>query len=243
MNPMDEAEKKSVLDMLQKLSDEKLDMFLNYLKYLASSAANRTSYISLRGDVVPLSDSQALDLMKKYNIGCRLSTIPVGGTFKVGPYEFVVLAQKNCSTSAIMKEPYIWRSEFGTNNNYEGSTAERICNKFANELKELLGKHRIREHTVNLISDDGLKQYGTVKCFASLLTTSQYRKYVDVLDKHKIDNNWWLATSFSTPEHLDSHNVKCVSNGGWLTSASCTNQEIAIRPYVLLDENTRVVKS
>ena len=36
MNPMDEAEKKSVLDMLHKLPDEKVDMFLNYLKYLST---------------------------------------------------------------------------------------------------------------------------------------------------------------------------------------------------------------
>ena len=37
MNPMDEAEKELILDMFHKLSDEKVDKFLNYLKSLVST--------------------------------------------------------------------------------------------------------------------------------------------------------------------------------------------------------------
>lgn len=160
--------------------------------------------------VVPNSDS------------VRLSDIPAGGTFKIGAYEFVVLEHSGDTTAVILKDLLIERKQYGGNNNFDGSYVDKACQKFADEISDLIGSENLVEHTVDLTSDDGLKDYGKIKRRASLLTTELYRRYVYLLDKHKIDKWWWLATAWSTPAHDATTLCKCVSPSGIIGNSGCS---------------------
>ena len=146
--------------------------------------------------------------------GTKLRDVAVKDTFKIGEHEFVVLEHSDDTTAVILKELLIERKGFGKNNNYDGSYVDGECNKFAAKIAALIGKENLVEHTVDLTSDDGLKDYGKVKRHMSLLTTELYRRYVEVLDAHKINKWWWMATAYSAPGHNHTSWVKCVAPSG-----------------------------
>ena len=144
----------------------------------------------------------------------RLRDIVVGDTFKIGEHELVVLEQSGDTAAVIRKDLLEKSMKFGSNNNFDGSDVDRKCSAFAQEIAAIIGEKNIVEHTVDLTSDDGLKDYGKVRRKASLLTAELYRRYVEILDKHKIENWWWLATPLSTSKHDGASWVKCVAPSG-----------------------------
>ena len=168
--------------------------------------------------------------------GTKLCDVAVKDTFKIGEHEFVVLEHSGDTTAVILKELLIERKGFGKNNNYDGSYVDGECNKFAAEIAALIGKENLVEHTVDLTSDDGLKDYGKVKRRMSLLTADLYRRYVEVLDVHKIDKWWWLATAYSTPGHSHTSWIKCVAPSGGI-SYDYYFSVCGVRPFCILKSN------
>ena len=165
----------------------------------------------------------------------RLEDVAEGELFKLGKYEMVVLEHGvQGGTAVLLKELYEDKVKFGENNNFNGSNAARKCLGFADELAEIIGAENIITHTVDLMSDDGLKDYGTVDCRASLLTADMYRKYVYILDKYKLDCWWWLATAYSTPTHDDAEWIKCVSPAGCIFSHDYFYDSLGVRPFCIL---------
>ena len=196
------------------------------------------NYISLNGEKIKLTDEQVEEITKSFGMGqIKLSDIPAGDTFKIGQDEFIVLEQSNDTTAVIFKNLKYEREEFGENNNYENSNVDKLCN----QLVECFGVDGLVEHAVDLTSDDGLKDYGKIRRKMSLLTTEMYRKYVHILDKHKVDSWWWLATAYSTPTHDNSSWVKCVSPSGDINS-NCYNFNFGFRPFCILKSNIFVSK-
>jgi hypothetical protein len=118
---------------------------------------------------------------------------------------------------------------------------EDICNEFAEELAGIVGADNVLLHDVDLTSDDGLKDYGVVKRRVSLLTADMYRQFVDILDEHKIDAWWWLATPYSTPRHEHTIWVKCVSPSGGIDFGSYSDVR-GVRPFCILNSNIFVSK-
>ena len=144
-----------------------------------------------------------------------------------------MLEQHGTETSLILKALYGEESAFGENNNYDGSLVDKKCQEFAQELAERVGWDKIILHQVDLTSDDGLKDYGTVERRASLITTDMYRKYVDILDKVKLDCWWWLATPWSTKRHTNDSWVKCVAPSGGIY-IDYVNGDCGVRPFCIL---------
>ena len=165
--------------------------------------------------------------------GHKLSDIPVGETFKIGKYELVALEHSGDTTAVILKDLLAEKKQFGKNNNYDGSYVDEECRKFAGEIAAIVGEDNLVEHTVDLTSDDGLKDYGKIRRKVSLLTTELYRRYVYILDEFKIKKWWWLATAYSTPTHEDSSWIKCVSPDG---NVSYVNYyyDSGVRPFCIL---------
>ena len=97
-----------------------------------------------------------------------------------------------------------------------------------------MGEKNIVLHTVDLTSDDGLKDYGKVRRKASLLTCDRYRRYVDILDQFKPDTWWWLATALSTKKHDGESWAKCVSPSGCLDISHCYFYDNGVRPFCIL---------
>ena len=143
-----------------------------------------------------------------------LDGIDVAETCKIGDWEFIVCEHTSEGTVLVLKDLLHEREAFGNNNNYTDSNVDRICNDFGEKIKGIVGEENLVEHVVDLTSDDGLKDYGTVTRLMSLITCDMYRRYVEILDKYKLDAWWWLATPWSTPTHENSSWAKCVSPRG-----------------------------
>lgn len=195
------------------------------------------NYLVLNGQKIQITEDQVREMAKSLGVKqTKLTDIKVGDAFKVGDYEFIVLEQSGDTTAVILKNLLYDNKQFGKNNNYAKSYVDDICNDFATKIAKIIGEKNLVEHTVDLTSDDGLKDYGTVKRSTSLLTTELYRRYVYILDKHKINKWWWLATAYSTPTHEDSSWVKCVAPYG---SVYGDNYYInlGVRPFCIFDSS------
>ena len=184
-----------------------------------------------------LTEEQLKDVLDRYGIRQKqLSEYAAEDVVNIGKFEMVVLEQREGETYLILKDLYGEESEFGENNNYDGSLVDKKCQEFAQELAERVGWDNITLHQVDLTSDDGLKDYGTVERRASLITADMYRKYVDILDEFKLDRWWWLATPWSTKRHANDSWVKCVAPSGRvnLDGYYCVR---GVRPFCILKSN------
>lgn len=189
------------------------------------------------GQTVPITEDQVKEIARILGVKkTKLADVKVGNTFKVGDYEFIVLEQSGDTTAVILKNLLYDNKQFGKNNNYAKSYIDDICNDFAAKVAKIIGKKNLVEHTVDLTSDDGLKDYGKITRSVSLLTTELYRRYVYILDQYKINKWWWLATSYSTPTHTDSSWVKCVTPSGGVGNFSC-NGINGVRPFCIFDSS------
>lgn len=204
------------------------------------------NYIKICGQQIELTAEQVEQLRESLGLNkalneTRLSDIPVGETFKVGTYEMIVLEHSGDTTAVIRKELLVDSMVFGKNNRYDGSTVDKECGKFADEIAAVVGAENLVEHTVDLTSDDGLKDYGKIRRRASLLTADLYRRYVEILDKHKIKKWWWLATPHSTARHENASWVKCVAPSGNFSIGSYCG-DCGVRPFCILKSNIFVSK-
>lgn len=200
------------------------------------------NYISINGKKTELTEEQIEQIKASFGLeSTRLSSVGVGDTVKIGDYELIVLEQSGDTTALICKG-FIETCNFGGSNNYDGSKVDKLCSEFATKLAKIVGEDNMILHTVDLTADDGLKDYGSVKRFASLLTTELYRRYVYTLDKHKPDAWWWLATAYSTPAHNHSTWVKCVSPSGGIDFGGYGCGDCGVRPFCILNSNIFVSK-
>ena len=71
--------------------------------------------------------------------------------------------------------------------------------------------------TIDLTSDDGLKDYGETTQKIFLLTCDMYRKYRSVIPN--LDDWWWLATAYSTESNGYANGARGVYSGGGLGNA------------------------
>ena len=117
-------------------------------------------FISIGGRKITLTAEQSAQLREQY-LGkpVELASLPAGSTFIVGQHEMVVLEQNGGVTAAIRKELLHESMRFGDNNNFCRSTVDNACMEFADELFEAVGRDNLVLHTVDLTSDDGLKDY------------------------------------------------------------------------------------
>ncbi len=196
------------------------------------------NYIKLNGKKIELNDAQVEEIKRSFGIGVKkLSEIPEGGTFKIGEYEFVVLEQLEDSAVVIKKEKYGSDINFGSNNNYDGSDADKVCNKFGDEIADIVGKDDMLEFELDLTANDGMKCYGRVKRKMALRTADMQRKYVDTFDK--LPKFWeWLSTPDSTPKHNIERLVLCVSPGGGICYGNSDDGNYGgVRPFCILKSN------
>ncbi len=123
--------------------------------------------------------------------------------------------------------------EFGKNNNYtESYVREKLNNgELASKLKEEF-KDRLVPISTNLLSLDGLDDYGTIEGdILAIPTIDLYRECRKNISK--IDKCWWLATPDSTPSGYCSGDVRCVSSDGGVDCLWCDYSR-AVRPFFIL---------
>ena len=196
------------------------------------------NYICINGKKIELTEEQIAQLTEPESTSTvKLSSIREGETFKLGEYEFVVLEHNNGTAKVLLKNIFC-TSDFGECDcDFKKSKIKSILADFDENLSSIIGADNIIPHLVDLMSNDGLKDYGETTERISLLTGDMVRKYVHILDEYNPECWWWLATPYSTPTHNCDEFVVCVSPRGVISNYFCINDGGGVRPFCILNSN------
>ncbi len=117
----------------------------------------------------------------------------------------------------------------GNSNNFpKGTLCKYLNGEFIKTLKANgADTSALIPTTIDLTSDDGLKDYGETTQKIFLLTCDMYRKYRSIIPN--LDDWWWLATAYSTESngyasiarHVNSdgsEQQQCLQWGPWRSS-------------------------
>lgn len=125
------------------------------------------------------------------------------------------------------------RSEFGKTNNYaESYIRDYLVNsELTTELKKEFGD-KLVPISLDLISMDGFKDYGTVE--GDILAIPNIQLLMKFGESIPLIDNWyWLATPNQTPARKDSHYVQCVDSYGDVGGDVC-DYGGGVRPFFIL---------
>lgn len=122
----------------------------------------------------------------------------------------------------------------GNSNNFpKGTLCKYLNDEFIKKLKaDGADTSALIPTTIDLTSDDGLKDYGETTQKIFLLTCDMYRKYRSVIPN--LDDWWWLATAYSTESNGYAHIARFVYSDGSLDYSSAYNGSFGVRPAFYL---------
>ena len=191
------------------------------------------NYLCLSGKKIELTDAQVAEIAKSFDYKTRLADKPIGELAKIGDHEFIVLNHGEGET-LLLKRDFLKKMKFGSDCDFKTSDVKDVLDAFAAEMADIVGVGNIVTHTVDLTSDDGLKDYGEIQARMSLLTCDLYRKYGEIIEEYEVDDWWWLATPYSTPKRGWNNEVKCVSPSGFTSNDFSYDLDIGVRPFWIL---------
>lgn len=122
----------------------------------------------------------------------------------------------------------------GNSNNFpKGTLCKYLNGEFIKKLKANgADTSALIPTTIDLTSDDGLKDYGETTQKIFLLSCDMYRKYRSVIPN--LDNWWWLATAYSTESNGYAYLARRVYSDGSLNNNGACNGHYGVRPAFYL---------
>ena len=122
----------------------------------------------------------------------------------------------------------------GNSNNFpQGTLCKYLNGEFIKKLKANgADTSALIPTTIDLTSDDGLKDYGETTQKIFLLTCDMYRKYRSVIPN--LDDWWWLATAYSTESNGYARSARSVYSAGCLDYGSAYDGLSGVRPAFYL---------
>lgn len=122
----------------------------------------------------------------------------------------------------------------GNSNNFpKGTLCKYLNGEFIKKLKANgADTSALIPTTIDLTSDDGLKDYGETTQKIFLLTCDMYRKYRSVIPN--LDDWWWLATAYSTESNGYARSARGVYSDGSLDFSYAYYGVIGVRPAFYL---------
>lgn len=122
----------------------------------------------------------------------------------------------------------------GNSNNFpKGTLCKYLNDEFIKKLKaDGADTSALIPTTIDLTSDDGLKDYGETTQKIFLLTCDMYRKYRSVIPN--LDDWWWLATAYSTEFNGYAYYARNVYSDGSLNYDTAYGGDIGVRPAFYL---------
>lgn len=122
----------------------------------------------------------------------------------------------------------------GNSNNFpKGTLCKYLNGEFIKKLKANgADTSALIPTTIDLTSDDGLKDYGETTQKIFLLTCDMYRKYRSVIPN--LGDQWWLATAYSTESNEYATLVRYVYSDGSLNSYNACFGNHGVRPAFYL---------
>lgn len=172
------------------------------------------------------------------NDNIDLLALKQGDVFHKNNVEYIVLEQLPDKQTVVIRKYLLEnKMEFDSdNNNWKTSSIrERLNNNvdgYLREVEDAFGKDKIVTHTVDLLSLDGLDDYGTSNDKISLLTIDQYRKYRKILSEN-INKWWWLLTPDSTSSGSSASFVRYVDSDGSVGYDLC-GYDGGVRPFFII---------
>ena len=192
------------------------------------------NYLCINGKKTELTKEQLkqLGIVEK-----PIATLSDDGKIaKIGDYEFIVLKNNGENVELLLKDVLCERAFDDNTKNFAESGIREYLDDFADKIAEIVGEENIVNHTVDLTTLDGLKDYGSCECRVSLLTSRQYADNVYTIDEFKLDKWWWLANAWSNERHDYKYSVCCVSPRGDVRSHGC-DIYAGVRPFCILKSN------
>ncbi len=120
-------------------------------------------------------------------------------------------------------------------NNWSKSSLRKYLNgEFLSKLKEEIGEENILSFERDLLSLDGLDDYGKCDDYVSLLNVDEYRKYRKLIPNSEYW--WWLLTADSTESNGDSTWVAVVSPSGRFRYYYCYSS-LGVRPVCIFSSS------
>lgn len=122
----------------------------------------------------------------------------------------------------------------GNSNNFpKGTLCKYLNGEFIKKLKANgADTSALIPTTIDLTSDDGLKDYGETTQKIFLLTCDMYRKYRSVIPN--LDDWWWLATAYSTESNGYAYVARIVYSDGSLNGGNAYRGRYGVRPAFYL---------
>lgn len=122
----------------------------------------------------------------------------------------------------------------GNSNNFpKGTLCKYLNDEFIKKLKaDGADTSALIPTTIDLTSDDGLKDYGETTQKIFLLTCDMYRKYRSVIPN--LDDWWWLATAYSTEFNGYAGSARLVYSDGSLSYDHAYSGNTGVRPAFYL---------
>lgn len=122
----------------------------------------------------------------------------------------------------------------GNSNNFpKGTLCKYLNDEFIKKLKaDGADTSALIPTTIDLTSDDGLKDYGETTQKIFLLTCDMYRKYRSVIPN--LDDWWWLATAYSTESNGYATLARRVYSDGSLYDDFAFSGDTGVRPAFYL---------
>lgn len=161
------------------------------------------------------------NLLEKAKEKQKLSKVADGETFKIGGIEFIKFSDIDGVTTAVTKD-IVFKSDFGKNNNLANmKIIDRLNDEFLPQIIDEVGAENVLNVETALTTLDGVKTHGNITSKVSLPTLDFYRENVEIFDKYKVDDWWWLATPWSALPHQNSSGILCVSSSCYLCYDGC----------------------
>jgi hypothetical protein len=122
----------------------------------------------------------------------------------------------------------------GNSNNFpKGTLCKYLNGEFIKTLKANgADTSALIPTTIDLTSDDGLKDYGETTQKIFLLTCDMYRKYRSIIPN--LDDWWWLATAYSTESNGYARCARRVRSDGSLDYYYAYFGDYGVRPAFYL---------
>ncbi len=167
----------------------------------------------------------------------------VGSFIKYAGLEWVVLEHRKKGTLILAKHRLYNRAFDSSNHNdWEASSLRAELNNFntggycvADERTGNIKKSDLVEFERDLLTDDGMTDYGKCKDYISLITCEEYRKFRKLIPN--ADDWWWTATADSLAYNSL---VRIVYSSGTLYYDVAYNGIYGVRPLCLLKSDTEV---
>lgn len=166
-----------------------------------------------------------------------LEQVRKGERFVLNGVAFIKLDEDREASFVVSEDVVLKGIAFDTQeredrNNYMCSGIQEGLDEWASEHEEIY--EAALERPIDLLSMDGMTDYGKPEVSVRMLTVDEYRKYRALIPL--TDEVYWLATAYSTPSspYSVTNSAYCVNASGALSSNYVHNPYFAARPAFYL---------